>query len=266
MKRLDLTTVHRRETVPVQVGDLVIGGNNPVVIQEMTSTPTTDTEKTIQQIRELADAGCRLIRVAVPSEEAAASLRILKRETAVCLVADIHFDYRLALLSIESGIDKLRLNPGNIGSERKVREVVASARERGIPIRVGVNSGSLQRDLLNKYGGVTAEGLVESALQEVLLLERTGFECIVISIKAPDIDLTVRANRLLAEKVSYPTHIGITESGYAEAGIIRSVVGLGTLLLGGIGDTVRVSLTSRDRTDNIHVCRKILQELSIPYA
>ena len=266
LKQLDLTTVNRRESIPVQVGDLVIGGNNPVVIQEMTSTPTTDIEETIKQIRELADADCRLIRVAVPNKEAAAALRTLKRETAVYLVADIHFDYRLALLSIENGIDKLRLNPGNIGSERKVQEVVASARERGIPIRVGVNSGSLQRDLLNKYGGVTAEGLVESALQEVLLLERTGFESIVISIKAPDIDLTVRANRLLAEKVSYPIHIGITESGYAEAGITRSVVGLGTLLLGGIGDTVRVSLTSRDRTDNIRVCRKILQELSIPYA
>lgn len=263
--QLDLTTVHRRETIPVHVGDLVIGGNNPVVVQEMTSTSTTDIAKTIKQIQALTDVGCRLIRVAVPSEDAAAALQVLKRETDVPLVADIHFDYRLALLSIESGIDKLRLNPGNIGSERKVREVVASAREHAIPIRVGVNSGSLQRDLLNAYGGVTAEGLVESALQEVLLLERAGFQWIVISIKAPDIDLTVRANRLLSERVPYPIHIGITESGYAEAGITRSVVGLGTLLLGGIGDTVRVSLTSHDRTENIRVCRKILQELSIPF-
>jgi (E)-4-hydroxy-3-methylbut-2-enyl-diphosphate synthase len=263
--QLDLTTVHRRETIPVHVGDLVIGGNNPVVVQEMTSTSTTDIAKTIKQIQALTDVGCRLIRVAVPSEDAAAALQVLKRETDVPLVADIHFDYRLALLSIESGIDKLRLNPGNIGSERKVREVVASAREHAIPIRVGVNSGSLQRDLLDTYGGVTAEGLVESALQEVLLLERAGFQWIVISIKAPDIDLTVRANRLLSERVQYPIHIGITESGYAEAGITRSVVGLGTLLLGGIGDTVRVSLTSHDRTENIRVCRKILQELSIPF-
>lgn len=263
--QLDLTTVHRRETIPVHVGDLVIGGNNPVVVQEMTSTSTTDIAKTIKQIQALTDVGCRLIRVAVPSEDAAAALQVLKRETDVPLVADIHFDYRLALLSIESGIDKLRLNPGNIGSERKVREVVASAREHAIPIRVGVNSGSLQRDLLNAYGGVTAEGLVESALQEVLLLERAGFQWIVISIKAPDIDLTVRANRLLSERVQYPIHIGITESGYAEAGITRSVVGLGTLLLGGIGDTVRVSLTSHDRTENIRVCRKILRELSIPF-
>jgi (E)-4-hydroxy-3-methylbut-2-enyl-diphosphate synthase len=262
---LDLTTVHRRETIPVHVGDLVIGGNNPVVVQEMTSTPTTDIAKTLKQIQALTDVGCRLIRVAVPSEDAAAALQVLKRETDVPLVADIHFDYRLALLSIESGIDKLRINPGNIGSERKVREVVASAREHAIPIRVGVNSGSLQRDLLDTYGGVTAEGLVESALQEVLLLERAGFQWIVISIKAPDIDLTVRANKLLSERVQYPIHIGITESGYAEAGITRSVVGLGTLLLGGIGDTVRVSLTSRDRTENIRVCRKILQELSIPF-
>jgi (E)-4-hydroxy-3-methylbut-2-enyl-diphosphate synthase len=215
------------------VGDLVIGGNNPVVVQEMTSTPTTDIAKTLKQIQALTDVGCRLIRVAVPSEDAAAALQVLKRETDVPLVADIHFDYRLALLSIESGIDKLRINPGNIGSERKVREVVASAREHAIPIRVGVNSGSLQRDLLDTYGGVTAEGLVESALQEVLLLERAGFQWIVISIKAPDIDLTVRANKLLSERVQYPIHIGITESGYAEAGITRSVVGLGTLLLGG---------------------------------
>jgi (E)-4-hydroxy-3-methylbut-2-enyl-diphosphate synthase len=165
---------------------------------------------------------------------------------------------------VENGVDKLRINPGNIGSENKVREVASSAKAHGIPIRIGVNSGSLKRELLDKYGGVTAEGLVESALHEVLLLERNGFESIVISIKAPDIDLTVRANRQLAEKVSYPIHIGITESGYGEAGIIRSVVGLGTLLLGGIGDTVRVSLTSRDRTDNIFVCREILRELSIP--
>jgi (E)-4-hydroxy-3-methylbut-2-enyl-diphosphate synthase len=263
--QLDLTTVHRRETIPVHVGDLVIGGNNPVVVQEMTSTPTTDIAKTIEQIQALTDVGCRLIRVAVPSEDAATTLRVLKRETDVPLVADIHFDYRLALLSIESGIDKLRLNPGNIGSERKVREVVASAREHSVPIRVGVNSGSLQRDMLDRYGGVTAEGLVESALQEVLLLERAGFQWIVISIKAPDIDLTVQANRMLSERVQYPIHIGITESGYAEAGITRSSVGLGTLLLGGIGDTVRVSLTSHDRTENIRVCRKILQELSIPF-
>jgi (E)-4-hydroxy-3-methylbut-2-enyl-diphosphate synthase len=265
LQRLDFTTVHRRDTVPVSVGALVIGGNHPVVVQEMTSTPTTDIEKTLKQIRALTDMGCRLIRVAVPNDAAAAALRILKRETDAHLVADIHFDYRLALLSIESGIDKLRLNPGNIGAERKVREVVASASEHGVPIRIGVNSGSLQRDLLQRYGGVTAESLVESALREVLLLEKSGFEWIIISIKAPDVDLTVRANRLLSEKVTYPIHIGITESGYAEAGITRSVVGLGTLLLRGIGDTIRVSLTSRDRRDNIRLCWKILRELSIPY-
>jgi (E)-4-hydroxy-3-methylbut-2-enyl-diphosphate synthase len=201
----------------------------------------------------------------VPCEEAAQAIGALKSGTDVLLVADIHFDYRLALLSVENGVDKLRINPGNIGSEHKVREVVCCAKEHGVPIRIGVNSGSLKRDLIEKYGGVTADALVESALNEVLLLERNGFERIVISIKAPDIDLTVRANRLLSEKVSYPIHIGITESGYGEAGIIRSVVGLGTLLLSGIGDTVRVSLTSRDRRDNIHICRKILQELSIPF-
>jgi (E)-4-hydroxy-3-methylbut-2-enyl-diphosphate synthase len=247
------------------VGDLVIGGGGPVVIQEMTSTSTSDIEKTISQIDGLAASGCRLIRVAVPDVEAANALHALKKRTDVCLVADIHFDYRLALLSIENGADKLRLNPGNIGSNRKVREVVSAARDRGVPIRIGVNSGSLQRDLIEKYGGITAEGLVESALAEVLLLEDSGFHEIVISIKASDIDLTIRANRILAEKVSYPIHIGITESGYADAGIIRSVVGLGTLLLDGIGDTIRVSLTSRDRSDNVTVCKHILQELSIPY-
>ena len=265
LNRIDLTAVKRSETTPVQIGDLYIGGNNPVVIQEMTSTPTAHIAKTVQQIRALKRAGCLLVRVAVPDTTAAAALKTLKRKTGVLLVADIHFDYRLALMAIENGVDKLRLNPGNIGSARKVREIVASAKEHGIPIRVGVNSGSLQHDILAKYGGVTAEGLVESALQEVLILERAGFHEIVLSIKSPDTDLTVRANRLLSSRVRYPLHIGITESGYGEEGIIRSIVGLGTLLLGGIGDTIRVSLTNRDRVENIRVCTRLLGKLSIPF-
>jgi (E)-4-hydroxy-3-methylbut-2-enyl-diphosphate synthase len=265
MEEKTLQSRKRRAARAVQVGDLVIGGNNPIVIQEMVSKRASDIENTLRQVRTLLSAGCRLIRFAVPDEETASALSVLKRETNAVIVADIHFDYRLALLSIEHGADKLRLNPGNIGSAQKVREVVASARERGIPIRVGVNSGSLRRDIAAKYGGVTARGLVESALQEVGLLEREGFQDIVVSVKASDIDLTIRANRILAERIPYPLHIGITESGYGEEGVVRSIAGLGILLLGGIGDTVRVSLTHRDRTENIRVCKNILQQLRIPF-
>ena len=260
-----LSAPQRRKSLPVRVGDLFIGGNNPVVIQEMTTTHTSDIAKTVKQINVLRETGCRLVRIAVPDQHAARALFVLKRETGMLLVADIHFDFRLALQSIESGADKLRLNPGNIGAAYKVREVVAAAKDRGIPIRVGVNSGSLQRDIADKYGGATPEGLVESALREVALLEREGFYAIVVSIKSPDIDLTLRANRLLAVKVRYPLHIGITEAGYGEEGKVRSIVGLSTLLLEGIGDTVRVSLTHPDRRENIRVCRKVLQLLNIPH-
>jgi (E)-4-hydroxy-3-methylbut-2-enyl-diphosphate synthase len=255
----------RKKTVPVRVGNLIIGDRNPVVVQEMTSTPTADIDRTLHEIRTLAAAGCKLIRVAVPDEEAARALAVLKRETGVLLVADIHFDYRLALRALEAGVDKLRLNPGTMGSAFKVREVAAASRDRGVPIRIGVNSGSLQRDILLKFGGVTAEGLVESALQEVALLEKQGFQDIIVSIKSPDIGHTVRANRLLSGHIPYPLHIGVTEAGPGEEGVMRSVIGLGTLLLEGIGDTVRVSLTNQNRIENLAVCRKVLSMLHIPF-
>jgi (E)-4-hydroxy-3-methylbut-2-enyl-diphosphate synthase len=234
-----------------------------VVIQEMTSTPTEDVPATAGQIRMLRSRGCSLVRVAVPSEAAARAVGPLG-ELGVPIVADVHFDYRLALLALEHGADKLRLNPGTI-SGRRVPDIVAAARERGVPIRVGVNSGSLQRDLARRYGGVTAEALVESALQEAALLEAHGFGDIVVSIKSTDIGLTVEANTLLAGRVDYPIHIGITESGPGEAGVARSVIGLGLLLQRGIGDTVRVSITSRDRSENLVVCRRLLERLDIPY-
>jgi (E)-4-hydroxy-3-methylbut-2-enyl-diphosphate synthase len=255
----------RKETLPVSVGDLIIGDRNPVVVQEMTSTPTSDIDRTLREVRMLSEAGCRLIRVAVPDEDAARALAVLKRETGMLLVADIHFDYRLALRALEAGVDKLRLNPGTMGSAFKVKEVVAASRDRGVPIRVGVNSGSLQRDILERFGGVTAEGLVESALREVALLEKQGFQAVIVSIKSPDIGHTVQANRLLSERLPYPLHIGITEAGPGEEGIMRSVVGLGTLLLEGIGDTVRVSLTHHDRVENIGVCRRVLNMLHVPF-
>jgi (E)-4-hydroxy-3-methylbut-2-enyl-diphosphate synthase len=255
----------RKKTLPVRVGNLIIGDRNPVVVQEMTSTPTGDIDRTLREMRTLKEAGCRLIRVAVPDEDAARALAVLKRETGVLLVADIHFDYRLALRALGAGIDKLRLNPGTMGSAFKVREVVAASRDRGVPIRIGVNSGSLQRDLLLKFGGVTAEGLVESALREVALLEKQGFQDVVVSIKSPDIGLTVRANRLFFERVPYPLHIGITEAGPGEEGVMRSVIGLGTLLLEGLGDTVRVSLTHQDRVENLEVCRRVLNMLHVPF-
>jgi (E)-4-hydroxy-3-methylbut-2-enyl-diphosphate synthase len=255
----------RREAESVRVGSLVIGGCSPVVIQEMTSFPTRDIVRTLRQIKELQSVGCRLIRVAVPDLDSARALSRLKRETGALLVADIHYDYRLALQALESGVDKLRLNPGNIGASYKVREVVAAAVERSVPIRVGVNSGSLQRDILRKYGGVTAEGLVESALGEVAVLERAGFHAIVISIKSPDIDLTIRANRLMAERADYPLHVGVTEAGFGDEGAMRSIVGLGILLLDGIGDTIRVSLTHPDRRENVGLCKKLLQTLRIPF-
>lgn len=242
---------------------MVLGGGAPVVVQEMASTPTEDVRRTAAQIIRFRSLGCTLVRVAVPGVSAARAIGPL-RELGVPLVADVHFDYRLALLALEQGADKLRLNPGTIAS-RRVPDIVAAARERRVPIRVGVNSGSLQRDLARRYGGVTAEALVESALQEAALLESHGFEDIVISIKSTDIALTVEANTLLARKVGYPIHVGITESGIGEAGRARSLIGMGLLLQRGIGDTVRVSITSRDRGENLAVCRRLLDRLSLPY-
>ncbi len=258
-----LKSIERKRTRSIKVADLTIGGGSPIVVQEMTTTNTADIDKTVEQIRMLEAFGCRLIRVSVLDEESARAIRKLKDRVGIPIVGDVHFNYRLALTAMENGIDKLRINPGNIGSEKNLAVVVSAAKGLGIPIRVGVNSGSLKKDIMNKYGGVTAEALVESALQEVSLLEKHGFYDTVISIKAPSVELTVQSNRMLSSRVDYPLHIGITESGIGEEGKIRSVVGLGILLMDGIGDTVRISLTTSDRRENLSLCYRLLDTLGI---
>jgi (E)-4-hydroxy-3-methylbut-2-enyl-diphosphate synthase len=257
--------IRRKRTKGVGVGDLFIGGSHPVVVQEMTSTKTDDIDATVKQIHRLEEHGCRLIRVAVLDTPSAHAIKHIKEQIHIPIVADIHFNYRLALLAIENGIDKLRINPGNIGGPRNISIVVAAAKERGIPIRVGVNSGSLEKSVIRKYNGITAMGMVESALHEISLLEKHGFYDTVISLKSSDIDLTVESNKILSSKVDYPLHIGITESGFGEEGMIRSLVGLGILLLNGIGDTIRISLMVADRIKNLELCHRTLEELHIPY-
>ncbi|MCX7971145.1 MAG: flavodoxin-dependent (E)-4-hydroxy-3-methylbut-2-enyl-diphosphate synthase [Negativicutes bacterium] len=254
----------RRPSRQIRVGTVLIGGQAPVVIQSMTNTKTEDIEATCRQIERLTAAGCELVRLAVPTAEAAAALREIKRRfPRLPLVADIHFDYRLALLAAGNGADGLRLNPGNIGSQLKIAEVVACARHYQIPIRIGVNAGSLERDLYDKHGSkVTADGLVESALRHVDILERHGFEQIKISIKAHSVPLTIDSYRRLATKVDYPLHLGITEAGTVTAGTVKSAVGIGCLLAEGIGDTIRVSLTG-DPVTEVAVAKSILQALEI---
>ena len=248
----------RKTTKTVQIGDVRIGGGAPVAIQSMTNTKTEDIEATVKQIRALTEAGCEIVRCAVPTMEAAEALREIRRQTDIPLVADIHFDHRLALKAIESGVDKVRINPGNIGSRERVRAVADAAKERGIPIRIGVNSGSLEKTLLEKYGGVTAEALVESALSQAAVLEEMQFTDIVISIKASDVPLCVEAYELLAQRTDYPLHIGITEAGTPYDGTVKSAVGLGVLLHEGIGDTMRVSLTG-DPVEEIRAAKAILK-------
>jgi len=262
---IKLKKINRKITKEVKVGNLTIGGNNPVVVQEMTSTNTTDIDKTVQQINNLEEYGCKLIRIAVLDTASARAIKHIKEQVNIPLIADIHFNYRLALLAIENGIDKLRINPGNIGGEKNISIVVAAAKERGIPIRIGVNSGSLEKSIIKKYNGITAQGMVESALHEVSLLEKHNFYDTVISLKSSDIDLTVESNKILSSKVDYPLHIGVTESGYGKDGMIRSIMGLGILLLNGIGDTIRVSLMSSDRIKNLKLCYDLLNLLNIPY-
>ena len=235
---------YRDETKVVQIGKRQIGGGNPILIQSMCNTKTEDVEATVEQILALEHAGCDIIRVAVPTMEAAAALTEIKRQIHIPLVADIHFDYRLAIAAIECGADKIRINPGNIGSRERIQAVVDKAKEYGVPIRVGVNSGSLEKPLVEKYGGVTAEGLVESALDKVALIEQMGYDNLVISIKSSDVMMCVKAHELIAKKTHYPLHVGITEAGTVIAGNIKSAVGLGLILSQGIGDTIRVS---RDR-------------------
>ncbi|MBQ1491166.1 MAG: flavodoxin-dependent (E)-4-hydroxy-3-methylbut-2-enyl-diphosphate synthase [Blautia sp.] len=235
--------MERKKTRVVKIGDRVIGGGNPILIQSMTNTKTQDVNATVAQILELEAAGCEIIRCAVPDIEAAIALRAIKERIHIPLVADIHFDYRLAISAMENGADKVRINPGNIGARERIQAVVDCARERNIPIRVGVNSGSLEKDILEKYQGVTAEGLVESALLKTAIIEDMGYDNLVISIKSSDVPMCVRAYELMAEKSDYPLHVGITEAGTLYSGNIKSAVGLGILLHEGIGDTLRVSLT-----------------------
>lgn len=252
----------RRKTKKVYYADLPVGGDAPISIQSMTSTKTADVEATVRQIQDLTIAGCELIRVAVPDMEAAKKIGEIKERISIPLVADIHFDYRLALEAIEQGVDGLRLNPGNIGQAERVKEIAYRAREARIPIRVGVNSGSIEKGILEKYGGPTAEGMVESALGQIQILENNDFQDIVVSLKATDVMMTIRAYELMAEKVDYPFHIGITEAGTIWAGTIKSAVGIGALLSRGIGDTIRVSLTG-DPLEEVKVGWQILKALRL---
>lgn len=249
-------------TKVVKIGDRVIGGGNPILIQSMTNTKTEDVAATVAQIQALTAAGCDIIRCAVPTMEAAEALTEIKKQVSIPVVADIHFDYRLALAAIEHGADKIRINPGNIGGADRVRAVVDAARERNVPIRVGVNSGSLEKELVAKYHGVTAEGLVESALDKVHMIEEQGYDNLVISIKSSDVMMCVRAHELIAEKTNYPLHVGITEAGTLLSGNIKSAIGLGLILSQGIGDTIRVSLTG-DPAEEIKSAKLILRTLGL---
>jgi len=251
---------YRASTKPVQIGSRVIGGGNPVLIQSMCNTKTEDSASTIAQILELERAGCDIIRVAVPTMEAAESLKTIKKAIHIPLVADIHFDYRLAIAAIECGADKIRINPGNIGSEERVQAVVDKAKEYGVPIRVGVNSGSLEKHLIEKYGGVTAEGIVESALDKAALIERMGYDNLVLSIKSSDVMMCVKAHELIAKKTPYPLHVGITEAGTILSGNIKSAIGL--ILNQGIGDTIRVSLTGNP-VEEVKSAKLILKTLGL---
>lgn len=252
----------RGKTKEVRIGDRVIGGGNPILIQSMCNTKTEDVASTVKQILDLEQAGCDIIRVAVPTTEAAEALREIKRQIHIPLVADIHFDYRLAIAAIECGADKIRINPGNIGARERVQAVTDKAREYGVPIRVGVNSGSLEKSLIEKYGGVTAEGLVESALDKVAWIERMGYDDLVISIKSSDVMMCVKAHELISKRTPYPLHVGITEAGTVTAGNIKSAIGLGLILNQGIGDTIRVSLTG-DPVEEIRSAKRILKTLGL---
>ena len=252
----------REETRSVQVGNLTIGGNNHVVIQSMCNTKTKNVEATIKQINALEQAGCELVRVAVFDKEDAYAIKEIKKGIHIPLVADIHFDYRLALIAIESGIDKVRINPGNIGSIEKVKAVVDACKEKHIPIRIGVNGGSLEKDILEKYGEPTPEGMVESAMKHVKILEDLDFHDIVISLKSSNTMLTIKAYELASKTFPYPLHVGVTEAGTALGGTIKSALGIGTLLYEGIGNTIRVSL-SDDPVEEIKVAKILLKELGL---
>lgn len=254
--------MYRNQTKEIAIGSVKIGGDNPVAIQSMTNTKTEDVRATVSQILKLEAAGCEIVRCAVPTMEAAEALREIKKGIHIPLVADIHFDYRLAIAAIENGADKIRINPGNIGSKERVKAVVDSAKEHGIPIRVGVNSGSLEKPLLEKYGGVTAAGIVESALDKVHMIEDMGYDNLVVSIKSSDVLMCVEAHELIAKECPYPLHVGITESGTVWSGNVKSSVGLGIILNKGIGNTIRVSLTG-DPVEEIRTAKLILKTLGL---
>ena len=254
--------MERKITKTVRIGDRVIGGGHPILIQSMTNTRTEDSKATIAQIRRLSDAGCDIIRCSVPTMEAARALTEIKKQTDLPVVADIHFDYRLAIAAMEHGADKIRINPGNIGSRERVKAVVDTAKERGIPIRVGVNSGSLEKELVEKYRGVTAEGIVESAISKVKLIEDMGYDQLVISIKSSDVLMCVRAHELISAQTDYPLHLGVTEAGTSRMGLLKSAVGIGSLLCDGIGDTIRVSLTA-DPIEEVRAGRDILKAAGV---
>lgn len=253
---------YRDHTKVIQIGDRKIGGGNPILIQSMTNTPTEDVAATVAQIHRLEAAGCEIIRCTCPTPEAAEAIGEIKKQIHIPLVADIHFNYRMAIAAMENGADKIRINPGNIGGKDRIAAVVDCAKERNIPIRVGVNSGSLEKELLRKYGGVTAEGLVESALDKVGMIEDCGYDRIVISIKSSDVLMCIKAHEILAQRTGYPLHVGITEAGTLMSGNIKSAVGLGVILYEGIGDTIRVSLTG-DPVEEIKSARRILKTLNL---
>lgn len=261
-QRIERKDGMRIETKTVSIGKRLIGGNHPILIQSMTNTKTEDVSATVEQILALEKVGCDIVRCAVPNQEAALALKKIKEQISIPLVADIHFDARLAVLAMENGADKIRINPGNIGSKQKVKSVVDVAKERKIPIRVGVNSGSLEKSLIEKYGHVTAKALVESALNQVRCIEDLGYDNLVISIKSSDVRMCIQAHELIAKKTRYPLHIGITESGTLYKGNIKSAIGLGVMLYQGIGDTIRVSLTG-DPLEEVRSAKVILKTLGL---
>lgn len=248
----------KKETKQVNIGGVVIGGDNPIAIQSMTNVSSRDKSALVNQISELKDAGCEIVRIAIPDMESAKLLREVKKETDIPIVADIHFDYKLAIESILSGADKIRINPGNIGDIERVKAVVTEAKKASIPIRIGVNSGSLEKDIVEKNSGVTAEGLAESALRNLALIEDMGYDNLVISLKSSDVSMNYMAHKLVSEKTNHPIHIGITEAGTIRRGKLKSAVGIGALLLEGIGDTLRVSLTSNP-INEVFFARELLE-------
>lgn len=255
-------TIYRNHTKVIPIGNQVIGGGNPILIQSMTNTKTEDVAATVDQIHKLEEAGCQIIRCTANNEAAAKAIGEIKKQIQIPIVADIHFDYRLAILAMESGADKIRINPGNIGGMERVQAVVNAAKERQIPIRVGVNSGSLEKEIVEKYHGVTAEGIVESALDKVRMIEELDYDQIVISIKSSDVMMCVKAHELIVQKTNYPLHVGITEAGTLLRGTIKSSVGLGIILNQGIGDTIRVSLTG-DPVNEVITAKQILKTLNL---